>query len=212
MSFSCPIPQHHLRAGASDTPIKLLTVGDAGVGKVALATRFLDNTFYNTPLPASELAVDFRIKSVQVDDTKAVRLHLWDTYGMERFGKLLPRSYRGLHGIIFAYDSTNAASFMNVHKWIEEASVHLPDDACKLLVATKTDRIDERTVSPTEALVLAKELGMELHHTSAKTGAGVDEAYRALVGQVLAQPPRLPPNPLVFRDHLGRTNQGGCCS
>ena len=61
-------------------------VGDAGVGKTCLITRFVDDTFSSTN--KSTIGVDFKATQVEMDG-KAVQLQVWDTAGQERSRPLI---------------------------------------------------------------------------------------------------------------------------
>eukprot|EP01110_Echinostelium_bisporum_P012602 TRINITY_DN7367_c0_g1_i1.p1 TRINITY_DN7367_c0_g1~~TRINITY_DN7367_c0_g1_i1.p1 ORF type:complete len:95 (+),score=8.62 TRINITY_DN7367_c0_g1_i1:59-343(+) len=66
-----------------DYLIKVLIIGDSGVGKSCLLLRFADNTFFSESY-ISTIGVDFKIKTIEIDG-KVVKVQLWDTTGQERF-------------------------------------------------------------------------------------------------------------------------------
>ena len=57
---------------------KVIIVGDSGVGKTNLLTRYCDNTFEDNYV--ATVGVDFKLKVVDIEGTR-VRLQLWDTAG-----------------------------------------------------------------------------------------------------------------------------------
>ena len=65
-----------------DYLIKLLLIGDSGVGKSCLLLRFCDDSF--TPSFITTVGIDFKIKTVEADGKRA-KLQIWDTAGQERF-------------------------------------------------------------------------------------------------------------------------------
>ena len=71
---------HHTR---SDFVFKVILVGDSGVGKSALITRFAEDTFNTSFL--STIGIDFKIRHLRVDDDTVVKLNVWDTAGQDRF-------------------------------------------------------------------------------------------------------------------------------
>eukprot|EP01089_Gocevia_fonbrunei_P013153 TRINITY_DN328_c0_g2_i1.p2 TRINITY_DN328_c0_g2~~TRINITY_DN328_c0_g2_i1.p2 ORF type:complete len:104 (-),score=13.90 TRINITY_DN328_c0_g2_i1:403-714(-) len=94
-----------------DFLFKILIIGDSGVGKSALLLRFADDSYTESYI--STIGVDFKIRTVKVDD-KTVKLQIWDTAGQEKFRTIISSYYRGAHGIIVAFDTTDEVSFNHV--------------------------------------------------------------------------------------------------
>ena len=65
-----------------DWLIKLLVIGDSGVGKTNILLRFVENNFH--PSHLTTIGIDFKIKTVDIDGKK-IKLQIWDTAGQERF-------------------------------------------------------------------------------------------------------------------------------
>jgi Ras-related protein Rab-18 len=80
-----------------DHLLKLLLIGDSGVGKSSLLLRFIDDAFEEV---SPTIGVDYKQRIV-TSDGKRLRLTLWDTAGQERFRTLTSSYYRGAHGIVF---------------------------------------------------------------------------------------------------------------
>ena len=74
-----------------DFLFKFLLIGDSGIGKTSLLCRFSDNEFLTNFIPT--IGVDFKIKTIELNG-KTIKLQLWDTAGMEKFGQLLPQRYQ----------------------------------------------------------------------------------------------------------------------
>lgn len=71
--------------------IKVVFVGDMGVGKTSLLQRTAENTF--TEQHIATIGVDFRIKTYQIGKI-SVKAQLWDTAGQERFRSIQKPYYR----------------------------------------------------------------------------------------------------------------------
>lgn len=104
--------------------IKVLLVGDSGVGKSSLMLSFTSNTF-NEDQPTT-IGIDFKVKRVDVVDsntgaTKQVMVQLWDTAGQERFRTLTSSYYRNAHAVVLVYDVNEPNTFHNIKQWISEA-------------------------------------------------------------------------------------------
>lgn len=172
--------------------LKLVMVGDFGVGKSCLLQRFAHQTFQEPML--SNLGIDFQVSQIQVKDHK-VKLQIWDTAGQERFRTITQSYYRGAQGFFLMYDITNQGSFRHVSNWwndIKQSSPHVP----VLLVGNKADLEAKRQISITDAKTWAKEHGHSAKcvvETSAKTGTGVAEAFEVLAQTILETPSTLSP-------------------
>lgn len=73
--------------------VKVVFVGDSGVGKTSLLSREAENTFTKEHL--ATIGVDFRMKTYQVGKL-SVKAQLWDTAGQERFRSIQKPYYRGI--------------------------------------------------------------------------------------------------------------------
>jgi Ras-related protein Rab-1A len=65
-----------------DYLLKLLPIGDSGVGKSCLLQRFADDTY--TWSYISTIGVDFKIRTIELEG-KTIKLQMWDTAGQERY-------------------------------------------------------------------------------------------------------------------------------
>ena len=68
-----------------DVLVKIVIVGESGVGKTCLLQRFENEDFSVTHVPT--IAIDFKMKVVSIGDKK-VKMQIWDTAGQERFHTL----------------------------------------------------------------------------------------------------------------------------
>jgi Ras-related protein Rab-6A len=83
---------------------KLVFLGDQGVGKTSIITRFMYDTFDNAY--QATIGIDFLSKTMYMED-RTVRLQLWDTAGQERFRSLIPSYIRDSSVAVVAYDITS---------------------------------------------------------------------------------------------------------
>ena len=114
--------------------IKIVLVGDSGVGKTNILSRFKSNTFNIESKPT--IGVEFASKSVKIKDKK-VKAQIWDTAGQERYRAITGTYYKGAAGAIIIYDITKKISFNNIEKWFKELKDHLDDKIVILLVGNK---------------------------------------------------------------------------
>jgi len=154
-----------------DFLFKVLLIGDSGVGKTCLLLKFTDDIF--EPSYISTIGVDFRIKTIQLEDGKVAKLQMWDTAGQERFRTITSSYYRGAHGVIIVFDVTDRESFKNVPMWMGEVERYARPGCPMILVGNKRDLADRREVSFEEAKAFAKENELVYTETSAKNDPSI---------------------------------------
>ncbi|CAH1406197.1 unnamed protein product [Nezara viridula] len=164
-----------------DYLLKLLLIGDSGVGKSCLLLRFADDTYSESYI--STIGVDFKIRTIELEG-KTIKLQIWDTAGQERFRTITSSYYRGAHGIIVVYDCTDRVSFENLKVWMEEIQRFASPDVNKLLVGNKVDLSDKRQVSEEEAAELAAKYKIPFMETSAKSGNNVENSFMKMAGEI----------------------------
>lgn len=154
--------------------IKLLVIGDSGVGKSCILSRFVDDTF--SPSFVTTIGIDFKIKTMEIDG-KYYKLQIWDTAGQERFRTITNAYYRGAMGIILVYDVTNTKSFQNVRQWIHNIDQNTDSVVSKILVGNKCDSNDQRTVTKNMLEEEAKKYDIPYIEVSAKNNINVDNIF-----------------------------------
>ena len=100
-----------------DYLFKVVLIGDSGVGKSNLLSRFTRNEF--SLESKSTIGVEFATRSMNVDG-KTIKAQIWDTAGQERFRAVTSAYYRGAVGALIVYDITRGHTFDNVARWLEE--------------------------------------------------------------------------------------------
>jgi len=178
---------------AYDFLIKLLLIGDSGVGKSCLLLRFSDDSF--TPSFITTIGIDFKIRTIELDGKK-IKLQIWDTAGQERFRTITTAYYRGAMGILLVYDVTDEKSFNNIRTWIRNIDQHASEQVNKMLLGNKCDIVEKKTIDTEKGKALAEEYGIKFLETSAKNSINVEEAFITLAKDImkrLTQDPTRPP-------------------
>ena len=157
-----------------DYLFKILIIGDSGVGKSSLMNRFVDQN-YSSEFNAT-IGVDFKVHTIKIDD-KLIKLQIWDTAGQERFRTVTNTYYRGAHGVLVVYDTTNHYSFNNVTEWLSEIDRLANDEIPRVLVATKTDLTEEQMVTPEETQKLVQHYNLKHIETSSKNDQNVAKCF-----------------------------------
>uniref|UniRef100_A0A672UJG4 small monomeric GTPase n=2 Tax=Strigops habroptila TaxID=2489341 RepID=A0A672UJG4_STRHB len=179
--------------GDYDYLIKLLALGDSGVGKTTFLYRYTDNKF--NPKFITTVGIDFREKRVVYNSRgtngapgKAFKVHLqlWDTAGQERFRSLTTAFFRDAMGFLLMFDLTSQQSFLNVRNWMSQLQANAycehPDI---VLLGTKSDLGDQREVPEKHAKELAEKYGIPYLETSAATGCNVEQAVDTLLDLIM---------------------------
>lgn len=162
---------------AYDMHLKLLMLGDTGVGKTCLLLRYAFDSF--SPTFITTIGIDFKIKEVEIDGLR-VKLQIWDTAGQERFRTITVSYFKGAHGILLVYDVTERDSFENIQHWVHQIRENADERVRLVLVANKCDREEARVVTRSEGEDLARQYGVAFFETSAKDNHNVDECYAAI--------------------------------
>lgn len=115
----------HTHAGNA-LQIKLLMIGDSGVGKTCLLLRYAKDSF--APTYITTIGIDFKIKDLTVKlksgEEKNVKMQIWDTAGQERFRTITTSYFRGAQGILLVYDVTDRKSFDSIRNWVTQLENH----------------------------------------------------------------------------------------
>lgn len=113
-------------------------------------------------------------------EDRTVRLQLWDTAGQERFRSLIPSYIRDSSVAVVVYDISNAKSFQNTRKWVDDVRGERGNDVIIVLVGNKTDLNDKREVTTAQGEEEAKKHNLMFIETSAKLGHNVKQLFRRI--------------------------------
>ena len=171
--------QQGKKTGKTLSKYKIVFLGEQGVGKTSLITRFMYDTFDDHY--QATIGIDFLSKTMYLDD-KTIRLQLWDTAGQERFRSLIPSYIRDSRVAIVVYDITKKKSFDFIDKWIEDVKNERGEENVILcIVGNKNDLTDERQVTVEEGQEKAKALGAKIFmETSTKAGYNVKNLFKKI--------------------------------
>ena len=164
-----------------DYKIKIIVVGDSGVGKTNLINRFASDKF-DTNSKAT-IGVEFVYKTLKINK-EIIKVEVWDTAGEERYRSITSSYYKGANGAIIVYDLTDEESFKNVESWMNEVIKKGKQNMQFLLVGNKKDLINDRVVTEQKGIDKAKELNMNLFEASALEKNNVNEAFNFLIKEI----------------------------
>lgn len=142
---------------ADKVPLLVVLIGDSGVGKSNLLSRFTRNEFNLDS--KSTIGVEFATRSIQVD-SKTIKAQIWDTAGQERYRAITSAYYRGAVGALLVYDISKHQTYENVTRWLKELRDHADANIVIMLVGNKSDLRHLRAVPTEEAKAFASTLTM----------------------------------------------------
>jgi len=199
--------------------IKIVLVGDSGVGKTCVMIRFMKDEFQSST--RATIGMDFGTRQLSVDVLQAsessvvqrLTVQVWDTAGQEQFQSLTSTYYRKAGGVMIMYDAANRKSFESLPRWIEDVDTH-SEGVVKMIVATKAE--GATAVSAEEGAAFAKANGCLFAATSAKAGTGIQKAFSGLAQAVLAsqESKEREQDDLkmsIDLDQAASKAKGGCC-
>ncbi|XP_048481944.1 ras-related protein Rab-9B [Plutella xylostella] len=105
------------RTPSKSTLLKIVILGDGGVGKSCLMGRFVSNHFDDHSFHT--IGVEFMNKTIEIGGS-SYTLQVWDTAGQERFKSLRTPFYRGSDICILSYAIDDRSSFSNLKMWLNE--------------------------------------------------------------------------------------------
>lgn len=164
-----------------DFLVKVLLVGDSGVGKSCLVEKYHSGTFRDSFI--TTIGVDFKIVHMDLCD-RVFKVQIWDTAGQERFRAIAKSYFRGAQGVLLVYDVTDRDTFASLDRWYKDAKRESWSGMKCVVVGNKADHVVDRKVSTEEGRAFAAERDLAYIETSAKTGQGVENLFEALVTQV----------------------------
>jgi small GTP-binding protein len=163
-----------------DELLKIVIIGDSGVGKSAIISRQCDDVYQSSYI--STIGVDFKY-CVICSRNKKIKMQIWDTAGQERFRTIVAAYYRGANGVLIVFDVTKMESFRHISHWISECKKYNQQIGL-ILIGNKCD-MGKREVSRETAEKFAKDNDLLYVETSAKDNINVREAFTALADRLV---------------------------
>ncbi|CAL9048110.1 ras-related protein Rab11D [Musa acuminata AAA Group] len=164
-----------------DYLFKLVLIGDSGVGKSNLLSRFTRNEFNLES--KSTIGVEFATRSITVD-TKVLKAQIWDTAGQERYRAITSAYYRGAVGALLVYDVTRRPTFENVSRWLKELRDHTDPNIVVMLIGNKSDLRHLVAVPTEDGKAYAERESLYFMETSALEATNVDNAFQEVLTQI----------------------------
>ncbi|CCG23053.1 Ypt31 protein [Candida orthopsilosis Co 90-125] len=176
---------------------KIVLIGDSGVGKSNLLSRFTRDEFNLES--RSTIGVEFATRTLEIDG-KRVKAQIWDTAGQERYRAITSAYYRGAVGALIVYDIAKTESYESVSRWLKELKEHADANIVIELVGNKSDLDHLRAVPTEEARNFALENNLLFTEASALSSDNVDLSFHQLLKNIYE---------MISKHQLDTNEQGG---
>lgn len=168
-----------------DTPVRVVLVGDSGVGKSCIIVRYCEDSFQ--PTHYATIGIDFKLRRLQLKPDSTVTLQLYDTAGQERFRTLSKSFYRKAHAVILVYDNSDYDSFDHLSHWLAEINQICSPSIPRLILGNKSDL--PCAISSKDMQEFSRKAEAAVFQVSAKSGENVQAAFNFLVREIMKNPP-----------------------
>ena len=160
---------------------KICLLGASGVGKTSLVRRFVDGSFSDIYMTTIGVKID---KKIVENERESLNLIVWDLSGEDEFSQVQMSYLRGAAGYLLVVDGTRPATCDKALE-LKSRADQVAGDVPVVLLTNKADLADQWRISEQDMSGLEAQ-GWLLAKTSAKTGAGVEEAFLLLGRQLIA--------------------------
>jgi len=167
---------------AEDYVLKIILIGDCGVGKSCLMSRLVEGRDVQE-MHVPTIGVDFGVLRLSTQCDHRVKCHVWDTAGHERFEAITRSYYKGASGAIMIFDASSAHSFDSIRRWRRLVQAECQPGTAMVLVANKIDR--PREVTYEDAHAYAAKHSMSYVEMSLASGVGYTEVMPAMIEQIM---------------------------
>jgi small GTP-binding protein len=176
--------------GNQNDAIKIVIIGDSGVGKTNFVYYFVHGKKMIDKGPT--VGASFTAKTIDIKDPenpskkKNTMLYLWDTAGQERFRSLVALYYRNASACFCLFALDNKESFKNAKKWIQEYMEYNPQPSIVYLIANKTDIGTENwEVTEEEIYKLANDLKIKFYYTNCINSTNILDIFHGLIADII---------------------------
>jgi small GTP-binding protein len=157
--------------------IKVVLLGETGVGKTSIISQFTTHTF--DPHRETSLSAQFISKTVDFQDIgQSIKFDIWDTVGQEKYRSLAKIFYKDAKVIIFVYDITRPETFEGLKNyWYDETKNNTDGEPILAVVANKIDLYANSKVSNNDGKAFADQIGAIFQTTSALSDSGISTLF-----------------------------------
>jgi small GTP-binding protein len=166
--------------------LKVVLLGDSGVGKTSIINRFANNIFESKFM--STLTSAYFTKTMKFDDFggKEIKFELWDTAGQERYRSITKILFKDAQVIIFVYDITKEYSFNALKDYWYKETINCTEGTPLFAVAAnKSDLYTEQTVNNKDGREFAEQINAIFQTTSAMSDTGINTLFENIGKKII---------------------------
>ena len=166
----------------SEKGYKILVIGESRAGKTSLIMRYTNDSFLDT---VSTIGVDIKVKKITINNNDYL-FKIWDTAGQEKFYSLGSNFFKGVHGIIVAFDLAESSALSKLNGWISKVKENIDSTVPIVIVGTKCD-LKNIKIKPESINVVASLHKSKYFETSSKNNINVTDAFTYLENEIIIQ-------------------------
>ena len=167
--------------------VKAVLLGEAGVGKTCLISRFVNNIFENNTM--TSVSASYATKTMVFKDLggKSIKFEIWDTAGQERYRSISKLLYKDAEITILVYDITQRRTYDEIKDyWYKEIKENSQGNIILGVAGNKCDLYEDEKVSEEEARDFADEIGAIFQLTSSLENRGITELFKKIGYKILS--------------------------
>ena len=155
---------------------KIITLGNAGVGKTSILKRYISGQFEENL--CSTIGIEFSIKELTLKNGKSIKLKIIDTCGQEIYKSISKSYFKNSDAVFFVFALNNKKSFIDIQDWINlfGENHNGKENVPKILVGNKSD-IESKDIDQTLINKFAEEKNIKYIETSAKDNLNINKIF-----------------------------------
>ena len=159
--------------------IKIILLGNCGVGKTNIITRYVNNEFREDEIATLS---SYYVTKKLVINNKKISANIWDTAGQEKYMSVTKMLIQETDILILCYSIVDEVSFKNLDIWLNSVIEVIGEDFTLGILGNKSDLIENEKISEEEGENYANEHNALFKLVSAKVDkVGIDKFFHSLI-------------------------------
>ena len=167
--------------------IKVVLLGESGVGKTSIISQFINNQFD----PHRQISSNSQLNNKIIEFpeyNKSLKYDIWDTVGQEQYRSLAKIFFKNADVIIFVYDISSSFSFNAIQNyWYPETKNKADKDPILVLVANKSDLFKDEKISQNEGKIFAEQINAIYIRTSALSNMEINMLFESIGKKIITK-------------------------
>ena len=200
---------YNLRGKDDIKELKVILLGEPGVGKTNIISRYLSGSFNQSSNPT--IGSTFGEKIIKKEGV-TYSLKVWDTTGQERYNSITKLFVKGSHIVILVYSIDNLQSFEKINFWLNYIKEELQQGKYILgILGNKRDLYEFEVVSEEDGKKLAQKKNAVFGLVSAKIDVnGIINYFDTILEEYISKFGNIP-DETTIRIEEGGTGNKKCC-